>query len=217
MTVSQTLITSLNNMTVPGSEGGTPMTLMPKLQYRFRVELVGFGTDSSLATKLTTQVIDFTRPNVSFPEIPIEVYNSRIYLAGKATWEAVTLNIRDDAGGQMAKAVGSQLQKQFDFAEQASAAAGKDYKFSLRCDILDGGNGGIAPTVLESWQLTGCYLASANYNSLNYATNEAVTIALSIRYDNAIQYNDDKGTRSAGATIGRTASNATGGITGSAA
>jgi hypothetical protein len=35
--------------------------------------------------------------------------------------------------------------------------------------------------------LYGCFLQAANYNDLNYATSEPVTIALTIRFDNALQ------------------------------
>lgn len=189
---------SVSNMTVPlpgqiNSQG----LLMPKLQFRFRILFDGFGV-SNATTELTKQVMDFTRPNVEFTEIPVEVYNSRYYLAGKPTWQAITVNLRDDASGQVQQMVGEQVQKQFDFSEQSSAAAGIDYKFQIRCDVLDGGNGGYEPIVLECWELYGCYIASANYNSLNYATNEAVTIALSIRFDNAVQSPTDSGEGSPG-------------------
>lgn len=180
---------SIARMTVPTSNDGTGDAqglLMPKLQYRFRVLFENFGV-SKPTTELTKQVVDFTRPNVSFPEIPLEIYNSRVYLAGKPTWEAVTVNLRDDATGEIARRVGEQLQKQFDFSEQASAASGTDYKFKLVCQILDGARGVASPNILEAWELYGCYIASANYNTLNYATNEAVTITLSIRFDNAVQ------------------------------
>lgn len=181
---------SISKQTVPapGSDGSfnAQGLLMPKLQYRFRILFDNFGV-SQATTELTKQVIDFTRPNVSFPEIPIEIYNSRVYLAGKPAWEAVSVNVRDDVNGEVARLVGEQMQKQFDFSEQSSAAAGNDYKFQLRCQILDGGNGAFAPTVLEEWELYGCYIASANYNQLNYGANEAVTISLSIRFDNAVQ------------------------------
>jgi hypothetical protein len=110
-----------------------------------------------------------------------------MYLAGKHSWQALSINVRDDASGQVAKLVGQQLQKQMDFVEQASAATGQDYKFQTNIEILDGGNGAAVPTVLETWELYGCFLKSANYNNLNYGTSEAVTIALSLRYDNAIQ------------------------------
>jgi hypothetical protein len=99
----------------------------------------------------------------------------------------MSINIRDDATGQIATLVGSQLQKQLNFAEQASAATGGDYKFTLKLEMLDGGNGAITPVVLEQWDLEGCYLESVNYNTVNYGTSEVVTIALTVQYDNAIQ------------------------------
>ncbi len=165
--------------------GGQQGLLMPKLQYRFRVNFLNFGISPTI--ELTKQVIDCSRPNLTFAEIPLQVYNSTMYVAGKHTWNPMTVNIRDDASGNVSKLVGQQLQKQMDFVEQASAATAQDYKFQTNIEILDGGNGAAAPTVLETWELYGCFLQSANYNTLNYATSEAVTIALSLRFDNAIQ------------------------------
>lgn len=182
-------VSSLTRMTVPlASDQSNPTQglLMPKLKYRFRVVFENFGV-STPRTELTKQVMDFTRPSVTFDEIPIDIYNSKLYLAGKHSWETVTVNLRDDASGQVARLVGEQLQKQLDFMEQASAASGIDYKFLTRCEILDGGNGTAAPVVLETWEMYGCYVTQANYNDLNYATSEPVTIALTIRFDNALQ------------------------------
>lgn len=177
---------SLFNMTVASDNaGGNQGLLMPKLQYRFRVNFLNFGVGSSV--ELTKQVIDINRPTVSFETITLPIYNSTMYLAGKHSWNELTVNIRDDAGGQVSKLVGQQLQKQMDFVEQASAATGQDYKFQTNIEILDGGNGAAVPTVLETWECYGCFILSANYNSLNYGTSDAVTISLSIRYDNAIQ------------------------------
>jgi hypothetical protein len=186
-------VTSLSRMTVPlGGDtagAGSQGMLMPKLKYRFRVTLLGFGTQgtSSPTTELTKQVMDVTRPSVSFEDITLDIYNSKIRLAGKHSWEDITLNLRDDANGQVSRLVGQQLQSQLDFQEQASAASGFDYKFIMNVEILDGGNGLTDYRVLETWQMYGCFIQSANYGDLNYATNEAATIALTIRYDNATQ------------------------------
>ena len=92
------------------------------------------------------------------------------------------------------------MQKQLDFVEQASAATGQDYKFQTNIEILDGGNGASVPQVLETWELYGCFLKTANYQSLNYANSEVVQIQLAIRYDNAIQSPLSSGV---GAPIGR--------------
>jgi hypothetical protein len=160
---------------------------MPKLKYRFRVIFENFGVQGGPVTEMTKQVIDFTRPTVTFENIDLPIYNSTLKMAGKHSWGDVSCNLRDDAGANVQQLVGSQLQKQLDFFEMASAAAGADYKFTTKFEVLDGGNGAVAPTVLESWELYGCYLKEVNYGDANYATSEAMTIALSITFDNANQ------------------------------
>ena len=204
-TASQSLV----NMTVASDNGGGNQgLLMPKLQFRFRVNFFSFGTIGDTVS-LTKQVIDCARPQVQFQEITLPVYNSTLYLAGKATWQTLAINIRDDASGTVSRIVGQQLQKQMDFVEQASAASGQDYKFQTNIEILDGGNGTEGPVVLETWELYGCFVQTANYNTLNYATNEAVTIALTLRYDNAIQSDIGSGV---GTKIVRTQGSLTTGI-----
>lgn len=131
--------------------------------------------------------MDITRPDVTFEAIEIPVYNSMVKLAGKHTWSDLTVNLRDDVNGNVSKLVGEQLQKQFDFMEQAAASSGIDYKFIMKFDILDGGNGASTPNVLEIWEMYGCYVSGANYGDLNYATNDPASIALTIRFDNAVQ------------------------------
>ncbi len=198
-------ISTLLNLTVPlanDTSASSQGLLMPKLQYRFRVTLENFGITGN-TTELTKQVIDATRPNISFQQIPIDVYNSKIYMAGKHEWQAVTMNLRDDVNGNVQRSVGEQLQKQFDFFEQSSAASGQDYKFTTRIEMLDGGNGANTPTVLETFELYGCYCESANYNSLAYSNStDPVSVTLSIRYDNAIQSPQGTGV---GTAVGRSA------------
>lgn len=192
-------VSSLSKLSVP-INGQNQGLLMPKLQYRFRVFLENFGV-SRPSSELTKQVIDVSRPNVSFEPIVVDVYNSKINLAGRHTWDPITLNIRDDATGEVQKLVGEQLQKQFDFYEQASARAGIDYKFTTRIEMLDGGNGAFEANVLETWELYGCFVQSANYNQLAYSANEVVTISLNIQFDNAIQSPVGTGV---GTNVGRT-------------
>ena len=182
-------ISTLTNITVPlanDTSANNQGLLMPKLQYRFRVTLENFGVSAD-TQELTKQVVDVSRPNVNFEQMTLDVYNSKVFLAGKHTWQEVSLNLRDDVNGNVQKMVGEQLQKQFDFFEQASAASGQDYKFLMRMEILDGGNGTSTPNVLDTWELYGCYLTSANYGTLDYSQSAPVQVELSIQYDNAVQ------------------------------
>ena len=91
--------------------------------------------------------MDVTRPQLGFDQITLDVYNSRVYMAGKHTLEPITITLRDDVNNSVSKLVGEQIQKQFDFFEQSSAASGIDYKFTGRIEMLDGGNGQSAPNV----------------------------------------------------------------------
>ena len=182
-------VSSLQRMTVPlasDQSASTQGLLMPKLRYRFRVMFENIGV-SKPTTELTKQVVSFSRPNLTFEEIALPIYNSTLKLAGRHTWADVTVEIRDDAGGNVTKLVGEQFQKQLDFLEMSSAASGIDYKFLTRLEVLDGGNGANEPVVLETWELYGCYLKGADYGPMNYGTNEAAAITLTIAYDNANQ------------------------------
>jgi hypothetical protein len=207
-------ITTLQNISIPTEGAGSNSSLlMPKLQYRFRVFLDSFGTTGGPdgVREISRQVVDVTRPNVSFEQMTIDAYNSRTYLAGKHTWEPITLTLREDANNNVQKIVGQQLQRQFDFFEQSSAVSSGSYKFQTRIEILDGGNGATGANVIDRFHLVGCYIESANYNTLAYATNEAVTTSLTIRYDNAIQFGADEEFVGIGAPVTRATQAATGG------
>ena len=186
-------VASLSKMTVPlPGTGLTQGLLMPKLKYRFRATFLNFGQGGGQVLEMTKQVMDFTRPSVTFEDITIDVYNSKIKLAGKHSWEDMTINLRDDASNSITTSIAAQLQRQVDFYEQASAAAGGDYKFITKLEVMDGANGTYAAQqpgggVLETWEMYGCFVQAANYNDMNYASSEIATIALTIRFDNAMQ------------------------------
>lgn len=202
-------ITTLTNISIPTEDGGgsNSSLLMPKLQYRFRVMFENFGTTGGPdgIREITRQVVDVTRPNLTFEQMTLDAYNSRTYLAGKHNWEPVTLTLREDANNNVQKIVGQQLQRQFDFFEQSSAVSGGSYKFITKIEILDGGNGANGSNIIDRFQLVGCYLESANYNTLAYATSDAVTVSLSIRYDNAIQFGSEEQFSGVGEAITRAA------------
>lgn len=201
-------VSSLSRFTVPlanNQSANNQGLLMPKLKYRYRVTLDGFGVAGTPATELTKQVMTVGRPSVSFTPIELPVYNSTIKMAGRHKWDDVELKLRDDVTGAVSGKVGEQMQKQFDFFEQSSAASGIDYKFTMRIEILDGGNGAFEPTALESFELLGCYVVKASYQGGDYASNDPLDISLTVSYDNAIQLNRPGGDRTGiGVDVGRT-------------
>ena len=199
-------IASLSKLSVPlpaGQSASSQGLLMPKLKYRFRVQLQNFGVTKP-TTEVTKQVMNVTRPKVTFENMELHVYNSKVNYAGKYTWDPITLVIRDDQSSAVSKLCGEQIQKQFDFYEQASASSGIDHKFTTVIEILDGGNGAFDPTVLETFQLIGCYVTDITYQQVDYSSSEALDISLSIKFDNAIQTDTAGNPVGIGTNVGRT-------------
>lgn len=177
---------TLTNFGVPLSNGARGGILMPKVKNRFRVSLQHFiGGLESVA--FTQQVISVSRPNVSFEPQAVHAYNSISYYAGKAQWETISVTVRDDVTNSVSALVGAQLQYQMNFLNQTVPLAAGDFKFDMMVETLDGGNdvGADGSGALEVWHYEGCFLSQVNYQSFDYTTAEAMTIEMTVRFDNA--------------------------------
>lgn len=177
----------ISNFGVPVN-GNDGTTLMPKLQYRFRVKFTKLGSATgeggTKKAELTQNVISVSRPNLTHEEVVVDHYNSKTYLAGKHTWDPVTIVFRDDQNSHVIKAIGEQLNKQVDHGDQSSAVAGEGYKFEVEIETLDGQNGS-QPAVFDTWKLVGCFIQNVQYGELNYSASDMVQVTLSLRYDTA--------------------------------
>ena len=159
-------------------DGSNLGILHPKQSYRFRVKFFGFGMNDMLR-ELTQNVVSCTRPKVSQEEILLHAYNSTGKIAGKHTWENVTITIRDDINNSVISAIGSQIQKQINYYEQTSAVAGINYKFAVEIDSLDG----TTNEELETWRLDGAWLQNVSYPDGDYSSGEANAVELTICFD----------------------------------
>lgn len=176
-------MTTLQNFGVPTGVGtGRGGIIQPKQKHKFRVIVSNFGIPAG-SIALTQQVTTVGRPNVNFNPVTVHSYNSTAYFTGKTEWDAIDLAVRDDVTNSVSQLVGAQLQKQLNFFQQTSPLAGSNYKFQMLIHTLDGGD----DTVLEEWFLEGCFLASVKYESFDYGSGDALTIDMSIRFDNATQ------------------------------
>jgi hypothetical protein len=177
-------MSTLLNFGVPlGGGSGRGGMLQPKTKQKFRVRATQFGPVNG-GLELTQQVVTCGRPQFSQPPVEAHSYNSVSYFPGKAVWEAISMTVRDDVTNVVSSLIGYQLQKQMNFFEQTTPESGADSKFTLFLETLDGGNG---DNVLEQWFIEGCFITTANYETFDYGSGDAMTIELSIRYDNATQ------------------------------
>lgn len=177
------MVETLGKFGVPmGNGNGRGGLLMPKLKYRFRVRFIGFGPIAG-GLELTQQVMTVGKPSVQYDEVTLDSYNSRAYVHGKHTWEAIECTLRDDVTNSVSKYVGHQVQKQVNHFEQTAYMAGQNYKFTTITEVMDGGN----DAVLEQWTMEGCFVTNVRWGDMDYAASDVQTITMTIRYDNATQ------------------------------
>lgn len=160
----------------------------PKLKNKWRLSFIGIGSSSADGDFLTVQAITAERPKLSFEKITLDRYNSRVYIAGKHSFDPINMTFEDDTGGLVAEALKNQLEKQQNIIGQSSSpmlpssAAGELYKFVTRIDILDGND-----MVLESWLVEGCWIENVDYTDLDYSASEVIKINLTVSFDHARQ------------------------------
>lgn len=193
---------TINDFGIPGVGTGI---LQPKLKHKWKVTFanIGGGADSQ---PLSMQAVTITRPVLSFEEVQLDRYNSRAWVAGKHTFEPMTLTFEDDVSSSASQVLQDQLQnQQFIIGAEgpflAAAGEGSLYKFVTYLDLLDGNE-----QIIEEWVVEGCWLQNIDYTDLDYAASDAVQITCTVRYDHARQslggYDQGEGVATGGA--GRT-------------
>ena len=176
-------MSTINDIGIPGVGNGI---LHPRQKNRWRITFanLGGGVDSQ---PLSMQAVTVTRPVISFEEVQLDRYVSRAWIAGKYTFEPMTLSFEDDVSGTAAAVIQEQLQKQqwLTGAEgqwMAASGEGSLYKFVTYLDLLDGND-----QVTEKWTVEGCWLQQVDYTDLDAASSDAVLITTTLRYDHARQ------------------------------
>ena len=174
---------TIDDIGIPGVGSGI---LHPKQKNRWRVTFsnLGGGVD---AQPLSMQAVTITRPSLTFDEVQLDRYNSRAWVAGKHTFDPMTLTLEDDVTSTASRVIQDQLQAQqwlIGAEGQWLAARGEGslYKFVTTLDQLDGNE-----QVIEEWIMEGCFIVTANYGDLDYSTGDQVIIELTLRYDHARQ------------------------------
>jgi 5-enolpyruvylshikimate-3-phosphate synthase len=177
---------TLSNFGIPGAGSGI---LHPRLKNKFRISFLNMGqlVPGTNTRNLTMQVTNITLPNLTFEEVILHRYNSTAYIAGKHSWEPITVTVEDDITGLAATVVKAQLETQqriigvdLDGRWLNTAATGSDYKFGAKIEQLDGNEG-----VVQTWILEGAMITGSDFGDRDYSASEAATITMQIRFDHA--------------------------------
>jgi len=122
-------------------------------------------------------------PNESSGEIEVHFVNERVYVAGKPTFEAGTLTLKDYVDLPVAKAI-AEWRKMVYNAETGAIGLAKNYKVDASI-VLFAPDG----TYKREWILRGCWPQAVNYGAtLDMSTMEVNKIELTLRFDKAYPF-----------------------------
>lgn len=120
------------------------------------------------------------RPQMQTERIEIPFINSRRYVAGKTTFQEMSVTLMDAIAPSGAQQVMEWVRLHF---ESVSGRAGYAdfYKRDIQLKLLDP-----TGTVVELWDIKGAFLTNVNFGELTYEDLNPIDIALTISYDNAV-------------------------------
>ena len=120
------------------------------------------------------------RPKLKIASVAIPFLNTETYVAGRFTWEEISVKFRDPIGPSASQAVMEWIRL---CAESVTGRMGyaAGYKKNVDLEMLD-------PTgvVVEKWILEGAWLTGYDGGTLDYSSDKIVGISSSIRMDRCI-------------------------------
>ena len=148
-----------------------PNKFEPKRQFRwvFAIE----GIDAFLMKSAA-------RPTISTEQVTLPFINHTRYLAGRTTFGDMSVTLYDPIAPSGAQQVMEWIRTHFESVSGRSGYA-DFYKRDCQIKMLDP-----IGTVVELWDVKGAFLTNASYGDLNYDSNDASEISLTMRFDNCV-------------------------------
>ena len=149
-----------------------PNKFEPKRKFRWVLMLEGID---AFLVKSTS------RPTFQIAEETLPFINSKRYIAGRLTFNSIDIVLHDPIAPSGAQQVMEWIRTH---AESVSGRAGYAdfYKRDLQRKLLYP-----IGTVVELWDMKGCFLTNVNYGSLDYNDDSGnMDISLSVRFDNCV-------------------------------
>ena len=148
-----------------------PNKFEPKRQFRWVMAIEGID-----AFIIKTA----TRPNISIEEVEIPFINHKRFIAGKASFETLSVTLHDPIAPSGAQQVMERVRTHFESVSGRAGYAGF-YKRDIQIKMLDP-----IGTVVELWDVKGAFLTAADFGSLDYGASDPSEISLTIRFDNCV-------------------------------
>jgi hypothetical protein len=146
----------------------TAFSWEPKRQHQFILEMDGIPSYLIRASG---------KPTITNTAVELDMINVKRYVAGKHTWDAITMTLYDAIVPSGAQAVMEWVRLHHE------SATGRDgyssfYKKEIRLHQLSP-----LGEVIEEWILKGAFITSAGFGTFDWSSDAVQEIELSIQYD----------------------------------
>ena len=148
-----------------------PRKFEPKMNNRWIFALEGIDSYLIKTAK---------RPDVTIGALTLDYMNSQRHVAGRATFGDLTINLFDPIAPSGAQQVMEWVRTHY---ETVSGRAGYAdfYKRDAQLKLVDP-----IGTVIELWDLKGCFITTATFGELAYGDPSMLEISLTLKFDNCI-------------------------------
>ncbi len=147
------------------------------MTFTLPTDVAGYGEKLSFAAHTAN------RPQITFEETESHRQNERFYVAGKPTWNEITMNFYDFIDGEKSASHIMWLWSTMVY-NPLNGAMGykKNYSSVGTLALLDP-----VGTVAESWNLFFMWPREINWNELDSSSSDLAEVSVTFRYDYAIK------------------------------
>jgi hypothetical protein len=145
----------------------------PKYANRFIMQLAGTNIPAYLVKAAA-------RPTIANGEIVLDHINIDRKVKGKSRWSDVSITVYDPITTEGAQAVMEWIRFHHESITGRDGYS-SDYKRDIEFYALSA-----LGEKIENWSLKGAFISDANFGQMDWGTEEAMTIELTLKFDYAI-------------------------------
>jgi hypothetical protein len=120
------------------------------------------------------------RPQIQTGEVKMPFINHTRYVAGRTEFSTLGVTLYDPIAPSGAQQVMEWIRTHFESVSGRSGYA-DFYKRDCQIKMLDP-----IGTVVELWDVKGAFITDANFNELNYDSENPTEISMTLRFDNCV-------------------------------
>ena len=122
-----------------------------------------------------------SRPQITFDETVMDYVNTKRYLAGKASWQPLSITLYDPIVPSASQKVMEWIRLCYENVTGRMGYATFYKKASINLKLLDP-----VGAVCEDWELQGAWVQDGNFGDLDYSVSDPVEVAMTLRFDQAV-------------------------------